>query len=90
MDTQDDRIEMEFPQRFAIKAMGENSDDFATHVTALIMAHAGQDAPLELTERNSKNERFRSVTVEIMATSRQQLDAIYQALTDDERVLMAL
>ena len=90
MDSQNDRIEMEFPQRFAIKAMGENSDDFATHVTALIMTHAGQETPLERTERNSKNQRFRSVTVEIMATSRQQLDAIYQALTDDERVLMAL
>ena len=90
MDTNDDRIEMEFPQRFAIKAMGENSDDFASYVTALIMTHAGQEAPLDLAERSSKNQRFRSVTVEIMATSRQQLDAIYQALTDDDRVLMAL
>lgn len=83
-------FEMEFPQRFAVKAMGEAGKDFESHVTALILRTAEQDVPLAVAARESKNGKFTSVTVDITATSRQQLDNIYQALTDDDRVLMAL
>ena len=41
-------------------------------------------------ESLSRNDRFVSVTVTITATSQQQLDAIYQDVTDHDDVLMAL
>ena len=41
-------------------------------------------------ESLSRNERFVSVTVTIAATSQQQLDNIYQDVTDHADVLMAL
>ncbi|MEO0575837.1 MAG: DUF493 domain-containing protein [Pseudomonadota bacterium] len=81
---------IEFPTPFAVKIMGRNEPTFADHARGLVTQHTPGEAPLREESRVSKNERFLSVTVEITATSRDQLDAIYQTLTDDERVLMAL
>jgi len=40
--------------------------------------------------RSSSGGKYVAVTVVIEATSREQLDAIYQDLTADERVVWAL
>ncbi len=81
---------LKFPCRFPVKVMGLNSPEFAEHVEQLIRAHVEDDNPVEVQLRPSKAERYLSVTVVLTATSRQQMDTIYQALTDDERVIMAL
>lgn len=86
----DNELEMTFPQAFAVKAMGANEDSFRDHVVALVLAHTRHEAPLRLETRISRNAKFLSVTVEIEAESRAQLDAIYQSLSDDERVVMSL
>lgn len=88
-DAADDTL-IDFPTPFPVKVMGRNAPDFADHAVGLILARTDDDAPLSIASRESRNGRFLSVTVEITATSRAQLDAIYQALTDDERVVMAL
>lgn len=81
---------LEFPCAFPIKAMGRNEDDFESLVTTLIFRHAAP-VPGEAVKVNESGEgNFVSVTVTVEATSRDQLDRIYQDLTDCERVLMAL
>ncbi|MFK8051556.1 MAG: YbeD family protein [Woeseiaceae bacterium] len=87
--TDQPEIELEFPQPFAIKAMGKNDATFAEHAQALILAHGELSGDDSIKTRDSKNGKFLSVTIEITATSREQLDKIYQSLTDDERVIMA-
>ncbi len=81
---------LEFPCAFPIKAMGRNADDFETLVTTIVFKHAApyQGDAVKLAESGEGN--FVSVTVTIEATSRDQLDRIYQDLTDCEQVLMAL
>jgi hypothetical protein len=81
---------LEFPCRFPIKAMGRNSDDFEDLVERLVLAHAKlwPDEPVRAAP--SKEGNFLSVTVVIEAQSQQQLDAIYQDLTDCDQVMMAL
>ncbi len=69
--------------------MGANQDDFETLVISIIKKHA------VITEggvktRLSGGGRFISITVHIMAQSREQLDAIYRELSAHERVLMML
>ena len=81
---------MEFPTRFPIKAMGRNASDFRDHVVQLVSAQLDEAPIHEVTERTSSGDQFLSITVEITATSRAQLDAIYTALSGDERILMAL
>lgn len=83
---------LEFPCRFPIKAMGRAGDDFEAMVVRLVRAHAdlwsGDELPVST--QPSRNGNYVSVTVLVEATSKAQLDAIYQDLTDSPDVLMAL
>ncbi len=81
---------LEFPCRFPIKAMGRVSDDFQGIVEQIIFDHAElwEDESVQLTP--SREGNFVSLTAVIEATSQDQLDAIYQGLTDCEQVIMAL
>lgn len=81
---------LEFPCQFPIKAMGKRSDDFDTIVVEIIRRHVADIREGAVTTRPSKAGTYISVTVVIEASSREQLDAIYQGLTDHPDVLMAL
>ncbi|MBT8048447.1 MAG: DUF493 domain-containing protein [Xanthomonadales bacterium] len=90
MKDEDKTTLFEFPCRFPVKAMGRSSDDFEQIVLDIVLAHAGlwQDEPVRSAPSSEGN--FVSITVIIKAQSQQQLDSIYQGLTDCSRVLMAL
>ena len=81
---------LEFPCKFPIKMMGRESPEFRATARALVEKHVGEVADDAVQAALSRNGRFVSVTVTINATSRQQLDDIYQDVTDHEDVLMAL
>ncbi|MDD4913699.1 MAG: DUF493 domain-containing protein [Methylococcales bacterium] len=81
---------LEFPCQFPIKAMGKTRDDFDAIVVEIIRRHAGDIREGAISSRASKGGAYTAVTVIIEATSREQLDAIYQGLTDSPDVLMAL
>ncbi len=81
---------LEFPCKFAIKAMGKSSDNFDAIVVEIVRRHVEDIREGAVTSRPSKAGTYTSVTVMIEATSRAQLDAIYQGLTDHPDVLMAL
>jgi putative lipoic acid-binding regulatory protein len=81
---------LEFPCRFPIKAMGRSSEDFESVVKGIVLAHAELWPEEPLRVAPSKEGNFLSVTAVIEAQSQQQLDAIYQDLTDCDQVMMAL
>lgn len=81
---------LKFPCKFPIKMMGRESTEFRATARALVEKHVGEVADDAVQASLSRNGRFVSVTVTINATSRQQLDDIYQDVTDHEDVLMAL
>lgn len=81
---------LEFPCQFAVKAMGKSSSDFDAVVVEIVRQHVSDIREGAITTRPSKAGTYTSVTVMIEATSREQLDAIYQGLTDHPDVLMAL
>jgi putative lipoic acid-binding regulatory protein len=81
---------LEFPCQFSIKAMGKSRDDFDAIVVEIIRRHVSDIREGAVTSRPSRAGTYTSVTVVIEATSREQLDAIYQGLTDSPDVLMAL
>jgi putative lipoic acid-binding regulatory protein len=81
---------LRFPCRFPIKAMGLAEPGFDDLVVAIVRAHAPDLHEGAVVTRPSKGGKWLSVTVTIQATSRAQLDAIYQALSDHEKVVMAL
>lgn len=81
---------LEFPCKFPIKAMGRQSDEFESIVTAIVLRHAELWPGEPIRSTPSKAGRFVSVTAVVEARSQAQLDAIYQDLTDCEQVLVAL
>ena len=81
---------LEFPCRFPIKAMGLAEADFDALVVEIVRRHVPDLKESAVKTRSSSGGKYLSVTVTIEATSKLQLDAIYQALTDNERVPMSL
>jgi len=81
---------LEFPCDFPIKAFGYDTGDFGALVVALIQPHAPEVTEADVRTRSSRGGRYLAVTVTVRAVSREQLDAIYHALSAHERVLVAL
>lgn len=81
---------LEFPCDFGVKAMGESSDDFDLIVVGIVRQHVDNIEEGAVTTKQSSGGKFTSVTVNIQATSKAQLDAIYQQLTAHEAVKYVL
>ena len=79
-----------FPTEFPIKVMGLTQDGFAQTVAGVVRQHAPDFDPSTMEMRSSREGKWLSLTVTINATSRQQLDALYQALCDHPMVKMVL
>lgn len=90
MTTMADRPVIEFPCRFPIKAMGSDETALRAALEAIIEAHVPAADRRGYRARQSRAGHFVSITVTIIATSQEQLDAIYRALSAHEQVLMAL
>lgn len=81
---------LEFPCQFAIKAMGKTHHELDLLVIEIVRRHVDEINEDTMTTRPSKDGNYLAVTVFIEATSKQQLDAIYQDLSDHPHILMAL
>ncbi len=79
-----------FPCNFPIKIMGRKDTDLETVVTEIMDQHIPGYDPACINRRQSENGNFVSLTVVFEATSKEQVDHIYQALTANEKVLMVL
>lgn len=80
-----------YPCAFPIKVMGLAADDFAATMAAVARRHdPGFDMATGLERRASRGGRYLSVTLNITATSRTQLDALYRELTGHPMVKMVL
>jgi hypothetical protein len=81
---------LEFPCQFPIKAMGRTDLELDLLVIEIVRRHVDDVNENAVTTRPSKDGNYIAVTVIIEASSKQQLDAIYQDLSDHPHVLMAL
>lgn len=81
---------IEYPCDFPLKILGHSQAGFAQAVLGVVKRHAPDfnDATLEM--KTSKKGKYLSVTCVIRATSREQLDALYQELCDHPMVVMVL
>jgi len=88
--SEEDQSPLRFPCQFPIKAMGKSDCELDIIVVEIIRKHVPDLSEGAVYHRNSKAGNYTSVTVVVNATSRAQLDAIYQDLVDCEAVIMAL
>ena len=85
----DDSI-MTFPCSFPIKLMGRETDEFRQTARELVEKHTGPLDDDAIESALSRNGRFVSVTITVIAESREQLDNIYRDATAHDDVIMAL
>lgn len=81
---------LEFPCAFPVKVMVENGPSSRREVLDLAARHASFSRSRDVRYRASRNGRFESITINIRAESRQQLEALYRALNDLDVVKMML
>lgn len=82
---------IQYPCDFPIKIMGKSQDDFIQIAIDIVKYHApGFDETTMLTMKPSKNGTYLSITCTIRATSRSQLDALYQALSSHSMISVVL
>jgi putative lipoic acid-binding regulatory protein len=81
---------LEFPCVFPIKIMGRRQDGFAQTIADIVVRHAPDFDPATLEMRTSSAGNYLSLTATVNATSREQLDALYQDLVAQPMVAMVL
>jgi len=81
---------IEYPSDFPIKVMGRAHPDFAQVLTAVVMQFDPVFDPATVEMRPSKGGNYIGLTFTVRATSRQQLDDLYRALTSHEMVAYVL
>ncbi len=81
---------LKFPCSFPVKVMGKRVDEFAQTVVAIVLKHAPDFDPATVELRPSKQGNYLGLTATINATSKKQLDALYNELSKNELVKVAL
>jgi len=81
---------VEYPCEFPLKIFGLQQAGFAQAVLEVVSKHDPGFVAATMGMRASKNARYVSLTCTVHATSREQLDALYQDLCDHPLVVMVL
>lgn len=81
---------IEYPSEFPIKIMGAAHDDFAATMVEVIIVHDPGFHAGKIRMRASSKGNYLGLTATVSATSREQLDNIYRALTSHPMVKVVL
>ena len=81
---------IDYPSRFPIKVMGAKADGFVHAVTQIARQFdpAFDASTIEL--RDSRAGNYLGITITVNATSREQLDELYRALSSHPMVKVVL
>jgi putative lipoic acid-binding regulatory protein len=83
-------ILLQFPCSFPIKLMGRADAGFGDVAVRLIERHVDEISKNQIQTTTSRNGNFLSLTITIDAQSQEQLDNIYNDLSNQEDVLVTL
>lgn len=81
---------IEYPSDFPIKIMGPMHDSFAAVIVEVVTLHDPEFHAGRLEMRPSSKGNYLSLTATVRATSREQLDNLYRALSSHPMVKVVL
>ncbi|WP_050479108.1 DUF493 family protein [Herbaspirillum rhizosphaerae] len=81
---------IEYPSDFPIKVVGIMHDEFANTIVNMITEYDPTFHAGKVEMRPSSQGKYLSLTVTVRATSREQLDNLYRALSGHEMVKFVL
>ncbi|XAH24169.1 DUF493 family protein [Xylophilus sp. GW821-FHT01B05] len=81
---------IEYPSLFPIKVMGTKVDGLVHAITAIAEQYDPQFDATTVELRDSKAGNYLGITITVTATSREQLDNLYRALSSHPMVKVVL
>lgn len=81
---------IEYPSAFPIKVMGAAVEGFEAAIVEVAMQHDPGFDPATVERRPSTGGNYLGLTITVTATSREQLDALYRALSSHPMVKVVL
>ncbi|MDB5826178.1 MAG: hypothetical protein JWQ73_398 [Variovorax sp.] len=81
---------IEYPSQFPIKVMGVKADGFVHAITQIAERFDPSFDATTVELRDSKAGNYLGVTITVTATSREQLDDLYRALSSHPSVKVVL
>ncbi len=79
-----------FPTAYPIKVVGRRSDSMRANIDAIVREHVPDLEESQISERESNQQHFLSITYTINAQSREQIVALATALQASKDVLMLI
>jgi putative lipoic acid-binding regulatory protein len=79
-----------YPCQFQIKVIGENSGNLEQVIVKAMSSFGAVIHPDEIAIKHSKNEKYLSMTFEIVARSREYIEQVYSELNAQKEVKMVL
>ena len=89
-DVPPERSLIEYPSAFPIKVMGAHVAGFTEAIVAVAPRFDPGFDPATVESRPSRGGNYLGLTITITATSREQLDALYRALSSHPMVKVVL
>ena len=90
MKMQEEQKIMEFPMEFPIKVMGVNDEALLAEMNALAGGHFRELDAARTSTNLSRTGKYMSVTLVVLADSREQLDDFYRRVVAHPLVKVAL
>ena len=81
---------IDYPCDFPIKIFGQSQPGFVQAVIEVVSHHDPDFQAGTIQTKSSSKARYVSLTCTVRATSREQMDALYQELCDHPMVVMVL
>ncbi len=81
---------IEYPSDFPIKVMGPTHIDFAATIALVVLDFDPTFHTGKMESRPSGKGNYTGLTVTVRAVNREQLDALYQALSDHPMVKIVM
>jgi uncharacterized protein len=81
---------LEFPSDYPVRVLGRPQPGFRERVHAIVLRHAPALGPERVSERLSAQGNFLSISYQLRAESRTQIEALVSELQGCEGVLMLI
>jgi len=81
---------LEFPSDYPVRVLGRPQPGFRERVHAIVLRHAPALGPERVSERPSAQGNFPSISYQLRAESRAQIEALVSAMQGCEGVLMLI
>jgi putative lipoic acid-binding regulatory protein len=79
-----------YPCEFPMKIIGIPGAEFESGVLLILRTHAGEIRETDFDRRTSSGGKYLSLTIRIVAQSREHLERLYAELNAHEKVIMVL